>query len=383
MTVDIHSNLSDSQLVALLRSVFALTPSEKALTIMVDMPDDQVPDSDAWRDRRMIAAEWYEALDQAGKDLPFDALVFCQYPNAGSNNNDLPRECVIADSIESFARLPQGKRMGMEQLLRNTSVVLAPTELSATAPLKILAKNLGFRGATLPGFTRGMIPALMLDYEAVHARVMQIKERMDRADGVAVRLSAGGTEYASYFDLRYRTGHASGGLMRDGGVVGNLPSGEAYIVPYEGEKPEIASQSEGLLPVQFGSEIVIYRIERNTAVEVTTTGPASDRERAMLHAEPAYGNIAEIGMGVLGEWGVQAAGSILLDEKLGLHIAFGRSEHFGGITSPQSFRDPKNVIHIDRVYVPSTQPLISVVEVAFHYLGGTREPVMQNGSYIV
>ena len=67
-------------------------------------------------------------------------------------------------------------------------------------------------------------------------------------------------------------------------------------------------------------------------------GTRSDVQRAKLDAEPAYGNIAELGIGVLGEWGVEAVGSTLLDEKLGLHIAFGRSDHFGGATAPASFR---------------------------------------------
>jgi len=53
---------------------------------------------------------------------------------------------------------------------------------------------------------------------------------------MAVRFLSGGLEHLANFDLRFRTGHASGGLMREEGIVGNLPSGEAYIVPYEGEK---------------------------------------------------------------------------------------------------------------------------------------------------
>ena len=76
-------------------------------------------------------------------------------------------------------------------------------------------------------------------------------------------------------------------------------------------------------------------------------------------------------------------GSILVDEKLGLHIAFGRSEHFGGSTGPAAFRKPENVIHIDRVYVPSSQPAISVPEVSLTYEGGMSEVIMVNGKYIV
>jgi hypothetical protein len=380
---DIIHNLSQTQLIDLVTRVFGSRPDERGLAILVDLPDKNVPDNPSWRDRREIAGEWFKMLCAGRSVLPFPTISFCVYPNAGSNNNDLPPMCTLAGNAEEFARLPEGRSAVLTDLLKSVSVVIAPTELSATAPLKVLAKTMAFRGATLPGFSRAMMPALMLDYESVNARVLQLKERMDRAEGLSVSLAADGVRHDSFYDLRYRTGHASGGLMREPGTVGNLPSGEAYIVPYEGERVGEESRTAGLLPVQFGDEIVVYVIDRNSAVSVKSSGPVSDAERAKLASEPAYGNIAEIGMGVLGEWGVEAAGSVLLDEKLGLHIAFGRSEHFGGITGPSSFRDPQKVIHIDRVYVPSTQPRVQVVEATFHYGAGEMETVMRNGGYVV
>ncbi|HSJ14814.1 MAG TPA: hypothetical protein VK939_10385 [Longimicrobiales bacterium] len=377
------SNLTFDQLAALLDSVFALKESEKWLTILVDLPDARVPDEPAWQDRRSIAGEWFRLLQQNRVRLPFSSVAYCVYPNVGSNNNDLPDAAVVAQSHDAYSALPGGETLPFDVILAASSVVLAPTQLSATAPLKLLAKIHGFRGATLPGFSRDMIPVLALDYEQVNERVVEFKQRMDRADGIAVTLDAARARYASSFDLRFRSGHASGGLMREPGMVGNLPSGEAYIVPYEGELAAEPSRTTGELPVQFGDEIVVYRLERNRAVEVLSSGPASEQERQRLAEEPAYGNIAEVGIGVLGEWGVQAVGSTLLDEKLGLHIAFGRSDHFGGVTSPASFRDPARVVHIDRVYVPSTQPLVSVREAAFSYPDGARETIIERGKYVV
>jgi hypothetical protein len=93
--------------------------------------------------------------------------------------------------------------------------------------------------------------------------------------------------------------------------------------------------------------------------------------------------MAEVGIGVLGEWGIQAVGSTLLDEKLGLHIAFGRSDHFGGFTGPASFRDRDRVVHIDRVYVPSVQPGVRVAGVSFVYPDQVREPVIRDGAFVV
>jgi len=376
-------NLTFDELMRLFRSVFGLKVREGELTILVDLPDEKVSDNDNWFDRRQIAGEWYNSFTEHALQTPFSEVNLCTYKNVGSNNNDLPPFVKKVRAYLGDASLGAGMLVSLDEVLASSSVVIGLTELSATAPLKMLARKFQFRGASMPGFLRAMIPTLSLDYEKVHERVLQFKDRMERAEGVRIVLTADGKPYECMFDLRYRTAHASGGLMREEGVVANLPSGEAYITPYEGERKGEVSRTKGLLPVQFGNEIVVYRIENNRAVAVLTDGEESRKERAKIEDEPAYGNIAEVGIGVLGEWGVQAVGSTLLDEKLGLHIAFGRSEHFGGITSPSSFRNPKNVVHIDRVYVPSVQPMISVDEVTFMYEEGMSETIMLNGKYIV
>jgi leucyl aminopeptidase (aminopeptidase T) len=305
------------------------------------------------------------------------------YENVGSHNNDLPAQVQVIERATHTGTNVEQELLTLSGLLKSSSVVIALTEFSATAPLKNLAKTYGFRGATLPGFTREMIPALSLDYAKINARVLELKKRMDRAEGATVHLSTGGQKYTSHYDLRYRSGIASGGLMREPSIVGNLPSGEAYVAPYEGERQNEPSTTSGILPVQFGDEVVLYRLESNRAIDVESTGKYSDAEKMKLKEDPAYGNVAELGIGVLGEWGVKAIGSSLLDEKLGLHIAFGRSEHIGGITSPASFRNAKNVIHIDRIYVPSVQPLIDVDEVVFEYPGGTTETILRAGTCVV
>jgi leucyl aminopeptidase (aminopeptidase T) len=214
-----------------------------------------------------------------------------------------------------------------------------------------------------------MIPALSLNYEAVDARVREVKQRMDEAESAELVLRVGETPYTLFLDLRFRGGHASGGLMREPGVVANLPSGEAYIVPYEGERKE-PSLTAGDLP-------------ENRVAEVRTIGPEAEKQRWKVREEAAYGNIAELGVGVLGEWGIAAVGSILLDEKLGLHIAFGRSDHFGGATGPQAFKSAARVVHVDWVYVPSIQPRISVDSLTFRYKENRAERIMNANKLVV
>ncbi len=355
-----NRNLGYQDFARLLDAVFGFRPDERALTFLVDLPDDRVRDTTAWMDRRRIATEWYMVLLDHLEALPFSAVNLCSYPNVGTNNGDLPAEVLLVEGL-TWGRIPvAGSTVTLDEILTQSSIVLAPTELSATAPLKMHARRLGFRGATLPGFSRAMIPALGLDYTQVNARVVEFQSRLNRADGADVVLRSGDRDYTLHLDLRHRTAHASGGVIREPGTVANLPSGEAYIVPYEGERDGDKSRTEGLLPVQFGQEVVVFDVKANRAMQVVSTGPESAKQARALSEEPAYGNIAELGLGVLGEWGVEAVGSTLLDEKLGVHIAFGRSEHFGGATAPAAFRDAQRVIHIDWVYVPSLQPKIAV-----------------------
>lgn len=377
-------NLTEDQFKQLIQKVFAPQADDRVLLILIDVPNNQVPDTDAWKDRRILAYEWKELLHKIKRDLGFEEVQIIYYENTGSNNADLPTEVYEWQGDPAAAGInllkTEGRSINLEELLAQTDIILAPTQFSTTAPLKILAKKHKFRAATMPGFNRQMIPALSIDYERVHEKVMKLKTRLDAAIKIEMHFEAENEDYPFNVDLRNRKSHASSGLLREPGTAGNLPSGEAYIVPYEGELAE-ESQTAGLLPVQFGDEIVVYLIENNRAIAVISTGTASENERKKLHEEPAYGNIAEIGFGVLEPFGIKPIGETLLDEKLGLHIAFGRSDHFGGAVSPQHFKNPENVIHIDRIYIPAVQDKVVVKKVIFLYPDHDTELIIKDGEY--
>jgi len=377
-------NLSAAELQQLIQKVFQPGDHDRALALLVDVPNPRVMDEALWQDRRALAKEWQQSLDSIKANLTLADVGFFYYENAGSNNADLPGRAYSWSGDPRQAHLTvledEADAVVFQDIWSQFDILLVLSKFSATAPLKLLAKEYGFRAASMPGFTSAMLPALSIDYEEVHRGVMKIKERLDRAVAIDMRFAAVGEQYAFHVDLRQRTGHASSGLLRERGIAGNLPSGEAYIVPYEGEMEE-PSETRGQLPVQFDDEIVVYSVKGNRAIEVLTAGKMSEIERSRLADEPAYGNIAEIGFGVLQPFGVKPVGETLLDEKLGLHVAFGRSEHFGGVTSPESFNRPEHVVHIDRIYIPEVQPRINVVEVTFLYDDGAVEVIMADGSY--
>lgn len=380
------ANLTSRELVELVRSVFPRLPGDVILSFLIDVP--RVPDRDTppWQERRLLAFEWMGALYDHRLEIPMDDIRLFAYPDVGSNNADLPADAFLCGTLPPADAAALGEialRVPFEDVFAESQIILAPTEYSATAPLKVAAKKFGFRAATMPGFAPAMIPALRLDYAKVARLVEAVKVRLDKAAGADVLFRVDGRlECRMHFDLRGRTAHSSTGRIPDPGTADNLPSGEAYIVPNEGDE-KTESETAGVLPVEIGGEVVLYEIKHNKAVAVEAGGPAAEAERGFLSREPAYGNMAELGFGVLADFGLEPCGKVLLDEKLGLHIAFGRSEHFGGNVGPENFSSPAAVIHLDRIYIPKVQPRIEIAEVTFAYGRGRIERVMKDGRYVI
>jgi len=377
--------LTRDEIVALVRRVFRPRPGEAALAILVDLPDAAAPDTPAWQARRELAAGWAAALGAARAELALETRLVL-YRNVRANNADLPPSAWVHAGGPLPARaeeLDPARARPMDEILQAHPLVLAPTQFSTTAPLKLAAPRLGLRAATMPGFAAAMIPALRLDYGAIGRRVARLADLLDRAEEARLVFAVdGAATHELTLDLRHRPAHASTGLITEPGTAGNVPSGEAYIVPYEGERPGDPSRSQGILPVELDGEVVLYRIEANRAIEVGGTGRAARAEAQRLASEPAYGNLAELGLGVLGAFGLEPTGEVLLDEKLGLHVAFGRSDHFGGHVGARDFSRPDAVVHIDRVYVPRLQPRVVVARVDLALAGGAVTPLMRDGQYV-
>jgi len=379
--------LTAADWIPLIRNVFAPEPgADRGLAFLIDIPDDVVPDNPDWRTRREMTVDWAQALMQARNEHGWEIAVLA-VPNVHRNNADLPATAFAWElpvPPSHVRELANARPVPFSEAFSRWQMWVAPTEFSATAPLKLAARDRqDFRAATMPGFSAAMIPALRLPYAEINRRVGVLKELLDPATGADLEFQiTGGPVCRLHLDLRHRTAHASGGVLRANGVAGNLPSGEAYIVPYEGERAGDPSRSEGVLPVELEGEVVRYVIRNNRAVGVEGDGPVAAAERARLAQEPAYGNLAELGLGVLDAFGVEPTGEVLLDEKLGLHIAFGRSDHFGGVTGAAQFSSPEAVVHIDRVYVPRMQPKIPHVHCTL-ILPDRQVPLLRDCDYVI
>jgi hypothetical protein len=376
-------SLSTEDLVHLVQRVFRPRESDRALGILVDLPDEHVADTPAWSARRAIAADWRDRLDSSRSASGLEAVELILYRNVRRNNADLPSEALlhVGGRLPDHADRIRQDSGPMAAFLETHPILIALTQFSATAPLKVTAPQYGFRAATLPGFRPEMIPALKLDYAEISERCDELKALLDEALAARLLFEAAGECHELTLDLRYRSATASGGQLTEPGTAGNLPAGETYIVPYEGERAGDPSRSSGTLPLELDGELMFYRIENNRVADVLGQGTRAARERSEVEREPAYANVAELGLGVLAGYGVKPIGELLLDEKLGLHVAFGRSDHFGGQVGVSDFSAPERVVHIDRVYLPEVQPQVRAKSVDLELPSGTR-PLMRDGAYV-
>lgn len=372
--------LDSPALARLFEAVFDLSSGVKGVALLVDLPDSRTPDSTVWKWRRQLALQWCRQLREV-LDCPVQGFA---YENVACNNADLPDSAYEMGGAEVKPQvLREGAVVAFSAVFERYDVVVALTHFSATAPLKLAAPSWGLRAATMPGFSPEMLPALELDFNEVARRVDLLTAMLTEAESATVRFVVDGSdEHVLELDLRHRSAHASSGLIRTRGKAGNLPSGEAYIVPYEGELVGEPSRTGGVMPVQLGDDVVLYEVVANKAVAVLSSDPTSAKEADYLRREPAYGNLAELGLGVLGELGVKPIGTVLLDEKLGVHIAFGRSDHFGGQVGAKDFSAPEAVVHIDRVYVPEMQPRVRLAAVDLHTVSGSV-PLIRADRYVV
>ncbi|MBU0677274.1 MAG: hypothetical protein KJ626_04085 [Verrucomicrobia bacterium] len=343
----------------LLTDVFEPEAGENVI-VMVDMPHGAITDHGDWAERRNMAEDWRLAFEKLG--LHVHPLL--TYPATGANNGDLPAEGTISNHAVQIA-----------SVLHECNIAVAMTEFSATSPLLAIANQVStLRVASMPGVLRRMEQsALAADYDQIAWKTHILAERLTRAETAEILFSTG---HAVTFDLRYRRGHADDGkcTRKKRDPLINLPSGETFIVPYEGELKSTPSLTGGTLPLHYGESIVLLHIVENHIDHIEGMGEDADAIREYFKRDPARTNIAELGLGCNDR--AIVAGNVLEDEKAGMHWAYGRSEHLGGTVGPDSFLSPENVVHQDVVCTRGCP--VSVHSLLIHYPGGVEEIIRDN-----
>ncbi len=239
-------------------------------------------------------------------------------------------------------------------LMAQFDVVLCPTSKSLThTDSRRAASARGVRVATLPGVTEEvMVRCMNADYHAIADRTFRICDEMRRTSVVRVT-APGGTDVT--LPIAGREAHASSGLFREKGLWGNLPTGEAYLAPVEGQSNGLVVVDGSMASVGLVDEPIRIVVKDGYATEIS--GGASARRLVQLlepHGKDAR-TVAEFGIGTNDK--AILTGVILEDEKVmgTIHIAFGDNKSMGGsvrvashldglITKPSVWFDDRQVM---------------------------------------
>lgn len=357
--MDLHKLFTD---------VFHPEPDE-TVAVIADVPHGELRDSETWRERREMAAEWRAAWVSLGEQIGFDVLPLITFPATGAHNGNLP--------------LDKGEPIPLRDGLTQATIVNALTQFSATAPLSMWARSHNdFRAASLPGVARRMEEtALSADYTEVARRCQILMDALSEAEYARVIFSTG---HKWTVDLRYGEAHKDDGQLprekaNSAFPIINLPSGESFQVPYEGERKGDPSRTEGEIPVSDNGDVIVFRVENNRIVDVAGKTTQAANFKAYFEEDPIRGNIAELALGCNPKAVVW--GNVLEDEKAGFHWAYGRSEHLGGTIGPEQFKSPAHIVHEDIVYAKDSP--IQVASLLLVSAEGKTRQIIRDGAYLI
>jgi leucyl aminopeptidase (aminopeptidase T) len=236
-------------------------------------------------------------------------------------------------------------------------VFIAPTSksLSHTNARK-QASNRGARGATMPGVTEDMLARVMdVDFEQMARRSQAVATILDQASTAHVSCPRGSD---FNLDLNDRNGISDDGDLSASGAFGNLPCGEGFISPKDGDGRLVASSIAAL---GLSQDPAVLTIERGRLTNAE--GGLGPQLLDLLRSQGEAGtNLAELGVGTNDR--ARLTGLILEDEKIlgTVHIAFGASAGIGGNVSVS--------IHLDVVVLDAS-------------LTVDGQPVLEHGKFIL
>ncbi|HEY0789550.1 MAG TPA: hypothetical protein VGD78_00680 [Chthoniobacterales bacterium] len=347
----------------LLKTVFDPRPGDR-IAILIDLPNPGdikdfafLKQPDLTVQRLAYGAFYLELKNAVLTGLRLTGGEMFAYPITGGSNLDLPDLAVdLNGQTLSLAR----------DVYPRYDLILCISTFSATAPLTAFAKQFGFRGATLHGLNDIILNSgLAVDYEEVSRNAEKLRLGMTKADWVEIDFVIGGRRLGLRLDLAQEEAQKSHGLCRGGPDVANLPAGEIYFVPVNASGQFPLKYEDGTLGIMTVADGRISAAEWLQGNRATV-----DEHRRKLAADPATGEIGELGFGTQL---LPVSGQDIQDEKvLGtLHIATGRSDHLGGHISTGDFQDARNATHDDILFAPHKTPEIRVPQVRMRRNGAT------------
>ncbi len=225
------------------------------------------------------------------------------------------------------------------ELMKLVDVILIPTSKSLShTDSRREASKAGVRIATLPGITEDMMTrTLNADYKEIAKKSNILAEIITKASNIRIT-SEKGTDINLAVEGRY--GHSDTGLNHNPGDFSNLPAGEAYVAPMEGQSEGVIVFDGSMAGVGIlNDEVIDVKVEEGYATEITGGAGAEKLYSIMEPFGKLAFNLAELGIGTHDK--ALITGEVLEDEKVigTVHIAFGDNKSMGGIIRVASHLD--------------------------------------------
>ncbi len=275
----------------------------------------------------------------------------------------LQREGILDDLLDKTVtpeQLLAARRIVADHADQVSRVIIAMSNNSTShTNYRKLACHAGARFASLPHFDPEMFgSSMMVDWHALAERTAALVTAVNRAEWVRVECPNG---TAMHICKRGRDAGGDDGMLIAAGSFGNLPAGEAYFAPLEGE-------SHGVMVLEWGPTRKLdtplkLTIAEGRLVHIEGDEPHRRKLEQKFAENPNCWNLAELGIGTNDK--ASRPDNVLEAEKIlgTIHLALGDNTGFGGVVAAP--------FHEDYVFY---QPTVTLV-----MSDGSEELILDNG----
>ena len=343
----------DKAIRKLLTINMGIQPGEKVLVFTDHLQEGRLDEKEMDRCRRLEkAAERvaelsnkitetifykYEALPTNGYEPPEPVwvLAFGERAIRALKDRGFMERLLTKKLTEDESREVYDILSGYKEDMVDVVIAMSNFSTSHTRFRRFLTTIGGTRYASMPLFDPDMFKGPMdVDWNMIAKRSERIAHLLTRANR-AILTTPVGTEVT--ISIQGREGHADTGILTRKGSFGNLPAGEVYIAPVEGE-------SEGRLVLEWSTVRKLSPPVTLTVKEGKIVDMEGDREfveylRGIFNKYPEAACMAELGIGTNDR--ASRPDNILEAEKIlgTTHIAFGDNTAFGGHNSVSFHED--------------------------------------------
>ena len=224
------------------------------------------------------------------------------------------------------------------EMMQKVDVVVCPTAKSLThTNARREAVKLGVRVGTMPGITTAtMVRCLNADYDRIIGLTHLLAKLLEGVATIRVTTRKG-TDIT--MPVKGRMIIPSTGVLRNRGDSGNLPSGEVFLAPWEGQTNGRVVIDGSMAGLGMLKEPVTIEVRHGYAEEITGGEQAAQLVEMLDKAGPEARAVAEFGIGT--NYKAILTGRILEDEKVfgTIHVAFGNNITMGGNIAVNSHLD--------------------------------------------